>query len=295
MTTTALSALPNTLPSPLNFEAYARAVQQLPYLDEERERTLASAWKERQDKLAAWELVMAHLRLVVKVVRDQSGYGLSPGDLAQEGTVGLMKAVHRFDPERGIRLASYALKWIEAEVREYIMRNWRLVRLGSGAAMKKLFFGYRQAVAHLRQWGDTRDVTPTVQALAQELDLDAQQVRQAQAYFTGRDEALEAPSEDASREERREVNDWFTASQHADPAWVVEEADQEHHEHAALTQALATLPERDRAILTARLLQDPPQGLAELGRQHGVSAERVRQIEKRALMDLRKQLVPVTP
>jgi RNA polymerase sigma factor (sigma-70 family) len=154
MTAVALSphqSLLPRLPSPLNFEAYARAVQALPFLDDARERELAMAWKTTQDKGAAWELVMAHLRLVVRVVRDQAGYGLSPGDLAQEGTVGLMKAVHRFDPDRGIRLAAYAIKWIEAEVREYIMRNWRLVRLGSGSAMKKLFFGYRQALTSLRR------------------------------------------------------------------------------------------------------------------------------------------------
>jgi RNA polymerase sigma-32 factor len=199
--------------------------------------------------------------------------------------------VHRFDPDRGIRLASYALKWIEAEVREYILRNWRLVRLGTGAAMKKLFFGYRQAVTHLRQWGDTRDVTPTVQALAHELDLDEHQVRQAQAYFQGQDESLEAPLADDHREERRDLGRVLFAHASADPAWVVAEADQEHHQHTALTQALASLPERDRAIVTARLLQEPPVGLAELGQQHGVSAERVRQIEKRALADLRKQLI----
>lgn len=286
----------HTLPSPLNFEAYARAVNQLPFLDEARERELATAWHDRKDKLAAWELVMSHLRLVVRVVRDQAGYGLSPGDLAQEGTVGLMKAVHRFEPAKGIRLASYAIKWIEAEVREYIMRNWRLVRLGSGAAMKKLFFGYRQAVASLQSWGVDRDVAPSVQALAKELDLDDRQVAQAQAYFAGRDVGLTRDREgEDSQEERSGLQALaFGGATVADPAWAAEAADQETQRHQALAQALAQLPERDRAIVEARHLTATPLGLAELGERHGVSAERVRQIEKRALENLRKKMEPLT-
>lgn len=269
MTTLSLPALPASLPSPLNFEAYARAVQQLPFLDEHQEQTLAQAWHERKDKMAAWQLVMAHLRLVVKVVRAQKSYGLPAGDLAQEGTVGLMKAVHRFDPSRGIRLGVYALKWIEAEVREYIMRNWRMVRLGSGAAMKKLFFGYRQAVSALRHWGVERDVAPTLQALAKELHLDPGQVAQAQAYFQGQDVSLEhqaVPGDDRRHEEERLELQRSPDLAPADPADTVAEADGAAHQHARLHQALARLPERDRAIVMARHLAEQPKGLVELGR-----------------------------
>lgn len=278
-------ALAQSLPSPSNFEAYARAVQCLPFLSEQRELELATTWKNHQDKSAAWELVMAHLRLVVRVVRDQAGYGLSAGDLAQEGTVGLMKAVHRFDPARGIRLAAYAIKWIEAEVREYIMRNWRLVRLGSGAAMKKLFFGYRQAVSSLRHWGEERDVAPTIEALAQELNLSPAQVAHARAYFGGKDMSLESEVDDQrSREERPGLQSvFFQAPRGHDPAWQAETDDLTEHRSTAMGQALATLTPRDRDILQARHLQDTPMGLVELGQRHGVSAERVRQLEKRAL------------
>lgn len=296
MTALSLSPLPTSLPSPLNFEAYARAVQQLPFLDEPRERQLAAAWRDQKDPMAAWQLVMAHLRLVVKVVRAQRGYGLPAGDLAQEGTVGLMKAVHRFDPARGIRLGVYALKWIEAEVREYIMRNWRLVRLGSGAAMKKLFFGYRQAVDALRGWGVERDVAPTLQALARQLDLDPAQVAQAQAYFRGRDVSLERPpgAEDENEpiEERRDLQQAADLAP-SDPADTVAEDEAAQVQHDRLHQALARLPARDRAIVVARHLAESPKGLAELGREHGVSAERVRQIEQRALAHLKGELVPM--
>lgn len=277
---------PATLPSPSNFEAYARAVQQWPVLSAERERDLIQAWRDRGDRDAARDLVASHLRLVVRVVRDHRGYGLSQADLAQEGTVGLMRAVHRFDPSVGVRLAAYAVRWIEAEIREFIFRNWRLVRLGSSAAMRKLFFGYRQTMEALRAMKAPRQAGIGAAQVAQALGLTAAQVDQVRLYFGGRDLALEAPwveteggwDEAPSQALMLEALPDDTAG----PAAQAEEDDRQQAMKTAVGAALAELPERDRAILVARRLDAPPVGLAELGERWGISAERVRQIEARA-------------
>lgn len=275
-----------TLPSPTDYPRYVRAVQAIPMLEEAEERELATAWRDRQDKQAAWRLVLAHLRLVTKVVREHAGYGMSPGDLAQEGTVGLMKAVRKFDPARGIRLGVYALRWIEAEVREYIVRNWRQVKLGTTAAMKKLFFGYRHTVAALRELGEDRDVVPTTQAVAQAMDLSPAQVAQAEAFFRGQDMGLSSllAAEEGDQAERADVA--LLAWEQADgtsPEAAVEELDWEQQRHRQLAQALRQLPPREREILEARRLQEPPVGLVELGERYAISAERVRQLENQAM------------
>lgn len=280
------------LPSPSNFEAYARAVQQWPMLSGEDEARLIAAWRQDGNRDAARDLVASHLRLVVRVVRDHRGYGLSDGDLAQEGTVGLMRAVHKFDPQVGVRLAAYALRWIEAEIKEFIFRNWRLVKLGGTSAMKKLFFGYRQTVASLRDMKADRSSGVTPEEVAKAMGLTEGQVSQARAYFSGRDLALEAPRD----EEEVAPSDALMLEALPDaaqtPAAWAEETDRQAVVVALVQGALAQLTERDRDILVARKMTTPAVGLVELGQKWGVSAERVRQIESRAAQALAKALAP---
>lgn len=278
------------LPSPSNFEAYARAVQQWPMLDEAEEKRLIQQWRDHGSREAARELVASHLRLVVRVVRDHRGYGLPEGDLAQEGTVGLMRAVHKFDPSVGVRLAAYALRWIEAEIKEFIFRNWRLVKLGGTSAMKKLFFGYRHTMASLRELHVDRAAGVTPEEVAQAMGLSEAQVRQARAYFSGRDLALESPGPEGSDGPSDALMLEALPANQDTPEVLAEEENRQQAVHRLVHQAMARLPERDRAILTARKMLSPPQGLAELGVQWGVSAERVRQIENKAAAALAKEL-----
>lgn len=288
----ALAGGTHLLPSPSQFDAYARAVQQWPMLAADEEARLFRAWRDHGDREAARELVGSHLRLVVRVVRDHRGYGLSDGDLAQEGTVGLMRAVHRFDPSVGVRLAAYAIRWIEAEIREFIFRNWRQVRLGGTAAMKKLFFGYRQTVGALRDLRADRPAGVTPEEVARAMGLTEAQVEQARAYFAGRDLALDAPAPGADGETGPSDALMLEAlpAEEATPAARVEEADRLRAVQDTVQRALAELPERDRAILVARKMQSPARGLADLGEEWGISAERVRQVEAKALARLTARL-----
>lgn len=289
---TGQALVPTALPSPSNFEAYARAVQQLPMLSAAQEKAYVAAWADHADRDAARELVLSHLKLVVKVVRAHRGYGLPEGDLAQEGTVGLMRAVHRFDPAVGVRLAAYAVRWIEAEIREFIFRSWRLVRMGGSAGAKKLFFGYRQTVEALRKMGaDDRPKNVTAQDIATAMDLPLSQVHQAEAYFRGRDVALLAPADGEGASEQISLES--VASDVAGPQELHEVSSMRASTQLAVRHALDTLPERDRDILIARKLQTPPVGLQELGDRLGISAERVRQLELRAMKAMKEQLIQV--
>ncbi len=271
-----------SLPSPSNFEAYARAVQQWPMLSAEDEQRLVAAWRNHHDRDAARDLVASHLRLVVRVVRDHKGYGLSEGDLAQEGTVGLMRAVHKFDPTVGVRLAAYALRWIEAEIREFIFKNWRLVRLGGTSAMKKLFFGYRATVASLRDMKADRTAGVTAEEVSRAMGLTEDQVHQARAYFGGRDLALDGPRSDDDESPSEGLMLESLPDGTESIAAQVEEDDRVAAVQRAVRTALAELPPRDQAVLIARRLTNPPRGLADVGADLNVSAERVRQIEQRA-------------
>lgn len=277
------------LPSPTDFEAYARFVQKWPMLSAGEEARLIKAWHEEGDRLAARDLVTSHLRLVVRVVRAHRGYGLSSGDLAQEGTVGLMRAVQKFNPLVGVRLAAYALRWIEAEIREFIFKNWRMVRLGGTAAMKKLFFGYRQTVASLKKMDADRKVGVTAAEVARAMGLTAEQVDQARQYFDGRDTALESPRfEDSEAPSDALMLEALPSGENHAEAY--EEEDRQAAITSVVRQALNRLPERDRAVVIARQLTVPPVGLVDLGKQWGISAERVRQVEKRASQRLLENL-----
>lgn len=277
-------------PSPTDFEAYARMANQCPVLEENQERALVERWQAHGDRDAARDLVLSHLRLVIRVVRDHRGYGLSPGDLAQEGTIGLMKAVQRFDLAVGVRLAAYALRWIEAEIKEFIFRNWRMVRLGTSAAMKKLFFGYRQALASLRAWQVDRPVGVSDQQLAQALELPVAQVREAAGFFGGRDLALAPPAGEAGDDSTSQVLALEMADPQALPEEVCEQRDTQAHIVHQVRAALSALSPREQEVIRVRRMQQPAEGLAEIAARWGVSAERVRQVEVKALKRLEQAL-----
>lgn len=299
MNSLAASAL--SFPPPTRFPAYARAVQSLPLLAEEDERRLVEEWQDRGDREAARQLVMAHLRLVVKVVREHEGYGLPAGDLAQEGTVGLMRAVHKFLPRKGVRLSSYALPWIEAEVREYILRNWRLVRMATSGWAKKLFFGYRRAMREVDNFGPARPPQIRRQEVAQLLGVTPEQVEQAAGYFEGEDLAIPGSDLDSQSGQHHSVALDAELSNRpvallSPPASTPEDVaiaeERARLLPVVMSQALATLSCRERTVVEARLLQSPPEGLKELGARLGVSAERVRQIERAASSKLQDHLAP---
>ena len=285
MTVSASNAL--TLPqlSPAaNLDGYLRAVQQFPLLSLEREQSLALKYRTLDDLEAARELVLSHLRLVVAVSRQYLGYGLPQADLIQEGNLGLMKAVKRFDPTRGVRLVSFALHWIKAEIHDYILRNWQLVKVATTKAQRKLFFNLRSLK---RALGAEQSVsTEQAQQIAKELSVSAEEVMEMDRRLAGGDTPLELPNEDG---------EWAgpianLAAENADPASIVAEAQDQRVQAEGLQKALQSLDERSRAILAARWLADPDDKaptLHELADRYGISAERVRQIEGQAFKKLR--------
>lgn len=277
------STLPvHTLPSPMDFPAYDRAVQAIPMLSEDREKELVQAWTERKDREAARELVLSHLRLVTKAVKDHRGYGLPEGDLAQEGTVGLMRAVHGFDHRHGVRLAAYAWKWIEAEIREYIFRSWRLVRLGSGTTMRKLFFGYRKTMEGLRKWSPDRPVGVSVEDVARAMDLPEDQVLLAAQYFGGSDLPLLGADEEDSASSDRLMLEALPFASPAGPQDLAERVIDDDLGRQAISVAWQDLDERSQKILSARRFAEPAVPLREVAQHWGVSIERARQIEHAA-------------
>jgi len=285
MTVSASNAL--TLPqlSPAaNLDGYLRAVQQFPLLSLEREQSLALKYRTLDDLEAARELVLSHLRLVVAVSRQYLGYGLPQADLIQEGNLGLMKAVKRFDPTRGVRLVSFALHWIKAEIHDYILRNWQLVKVATTKAQRKLFFNLKSLK---RALGVEQSVsTEQARQIAKELSVSAEEVMEMDRRLAGGDTPLELPNEDG---------EWAgpianLAAENADPASIVAEAQDQRVQAEGLQKALQSLDERSRAIVAARWLADPDDKaptLHELADRYGISAERVRQIEGQAFKKLR--------
>ncbi len=282
MTAQALSfPVPSSLGS---IESYIQAANRFPLLSAEEETSLARRFRDAQDLEAARQLVLSHLRLVVSIARGYLGYGLPHADLIQEGNVGLMKAVKRYDPERGVRLVSFAVHWIKAEIHEYILRNWRLVKVATTKAQRKLFFNLRS----LKQHGGS--LSPDeVEAMAQTLNVSRHDVREMETRLYGQDVALEANTDE---DEDSFAPIAYLAAPDAEPILDIERKEREQLATTGLARALEALDERSRHIVQARWLnEENPATLHELAAQYGISAERVRQIEAKALQKMKAMLL----
>jgi RNA polymerase sigma-32 factor len=288
------------VPSLGNLDAYVSAVNRLPMLSHTEEVGLARALRDHGDLKAAGQLVLSHLRLVVSVSRQYMGYGLPQGDLIQEGNVGLMKAVKRFDPEQGVRLVSYALHWIKAEIHEYILKNWRMVKVATTKAQRKLFFNLRSMKQGMK--GDAADgdthrntLTPSeVASMASELNVKPEEVVEMEMRLSGGDVALEPQSDDG---EESYAPIAYLADDTNEPTRQIEARHRDWLAGDGIAQALECLDERSRRIVEERWLKvnDDASGgmtLHDLAAVYGVSAERIRQIEVAALKKMRKSLLP---
>ena len=268
-----------------NIDAYISAINHLPLLSQEEELSLARRLRDQNDLAAAQSLIVSHLRLVVSIARGYLGYGLPHADLIQEGNIGLMKAVKRFDPEQGVRLVSYAMHWIKAEIHEYILRNWRMVKLATTKAQRKLFFNLRSHKSGLDA------MTPDqVDALAETLKVKREEVIEMEMRMAGRDVALDAPTDD---EDDHFAPISYISSEHSEPLKVLENKQYDQLQSEGLESALAKLDDRSRRIVEARwLANDDGSGatLHELADEFGVSAERIRQIETAAMKKMKAAL-----
>jgi RNA polymerase sigma-32 factor len=271
-----------------SIDTYIQAVNRVPLLTAEEEVRLARNFRQSNDLDAAGRLVMSHLRLVVAVARNYLGYGLPHADLIQEGNIGLMKAVKRFDPERGVRLVSFALHWIKAEIHEYILRNWRLVKVATTKAQRKLFFNLRSMKK------GTSTLSPDeVQGIARELNVKPHEVSEMETRLSGGDVALEGRIEDGEEEFAPIA---YLADEDSEPTEVLQRRQHDLLQTEGVREALEHLDPRSRRIIEARWLNEDADGrvgtstLHDLAEEFGVSAERIRQIEAKALQKMRRAL-----
>jgi RNA polymerase sigma-32 factor len=264
-----------------NLAAYVQAVSAIPMLSQEREQELARDLFYNDNVDAAREMVMAHLRFVVHIARSYSGYGLAEADLIQEGNVGLMKAVKRFDPEKGVRLVSFAVHWIKAEMHEYILRNWRIVKVATTKAQRKLFFNLRSAKKTL-SWLSADEA----QAVADDLGVDVKEVHRMEGRLTSRDMAFDAPV-DSDDDDSWQAPQYYLEDLSSNPADSVESQDWKENSEQQLYHALGDLDDRSRDILARRWLAEEKSTLHELAAEYGISAERIRQLEQYAMKKLR--------
>ena len=274
-----------TVPSAGSLESYIQSVNQFRILTQEEEVRLARSLRDEGSIDAARQLVLSHLRLVVAIARGYKGYGLPQADLIQEGNIGLMKAVKRFDPERGVRLVSFAVHWIKAEIHEFILRNWRLVKIATTKAQRKLFFNLRS----MKQALDTMN-QEEVAEVAKQLGVKPEEVVEMETRFSGRDISLEPLSEDDDEETFSPIAYLTDGSE---PSHVLEDEQTTRLRGEGLEQALESLDARSRRIIEARWLREKDTAtLHELADELGVSAERVRQIEVKAMQKLRTVMTP---
>ncbi|MEK9592668.1 MAG: RNA polymerase sigma factor RpoH [Luminiphilus sp.] len=278
------SAVLNMAPG-ANLAAYVQAVSGIAVLSAEREQELAERLYYDECVDSARELVLAHLRFVVHIARSYSGYGLAEADLIQEGNVGLMKAVKRFDPNKGVRLVSFAVHWIKAEMHEYILRNWRIVKVATTKAQRKLFFNLRSQKKALG-WLSAEET----RAIAADLGVDEAEVTRMEGRLASRDIAFDAPA-DTDEEESWQAPQHFLSDGQMDPSQLAEAEDFAESSAAQLQVALIDLDERSRDILERRWLVEDKATLHELAAEYGVSAERIRQLEANALKKLRTAMV----
>ena len=275
------------VPATGSLDAYISSVSSIPMLTGEQERELAADWHQDGDLAAAQKLVFSNLRFVVHIARGYMGYGLPLADLIQEGNVGLMKAVKRFDPEVGVRLISFAVHWVRSEIHEFILRNWRIVKVATTKAQRKLFFNLRSSKKRLGWLSHTE-----VQAVADDLGVKPETVLEMESRLAGQDVTFEADASD-DEEGRPAPSGYLTANPaDTDPARLVEAADNEARGLAGLKAALNTLDERSRDIVQRRWLAEAKATLQELANEYGVSAERIRQIEAAAMKKMRAAVAP---
>jgi RNA polymerase sigma-32 factor len=276
----------NALTIPLNpsldsFDHYQQQVQAIPLLTEEEEITLATKLQNDNDLNSARRLIMSHLRLVIKIARSYSGYGLNLSDLVQEGNIGLMKAVKKFDPSRGVRLVSYAMLWIKAEIQEFVVRNWRLVKTATTKAQRKLFFNLRSMKKTLQPLKPSE-----ITDIAKDLNVKESDVMEMEYRFNGNEIALDYQNDESDEESFRPIS--YLKDENADPAVQLMRVESEKNKLDSLKNALSDLDERSRLIITSRWLDNKKtKTLHELADELNVSAERIRQIEKNALKKLK--------
>lgn len=267
-----------------SLEGYIQAVNSIPMLTAEQERELAEQLQNHGDLEAARQLVMSHLRFVVHIARNYSGYGLPQADLVQEGNIGLMKAVKRFDPTVGVRLVSFAVHWIKAEIHEYVLRNWRMVKVATTKAQRKLFFNLRKNKKRLGWFNQDE-----VRTVADELGVSPEDVTEMEARMSGQDHSFDGYDDDDSESNFAPAH--YLEDKSSDLAAVYENSNWDNHAEHRLTYALQGLDERSQQIIRARWLdEDNKLTLQELADRYGVSAERVRQLEKNALKKLKDVL-----
>ena len=263
-------------------EAYMGAVRQIPILSPAEEQALAHRYRDDGDVDAARQLVLSHLRFVVHVARGYRGYGLPLGDLIQEGNVGLMKAVKRFDPEVGVRLISFAVHWIRAEIHEFILRNWRIVKVATTKAQRKLFFNLRQSKQRLG-WLNQKEI----RAVAEDLGVPEREVIEMESRLAGQDVGFDLPGDNEDEDATFAPAAYLEAPTESDPAVVLEKTNTAADGKRRLRESLTQLDERSRDIVRRRWLSETKATLHELADEYGVSAERIRQIEAGALKKLR--------
>lgn len=265
-----------------DLNAYKRSVQRFPLLGAEEELRLAERLRDENDVDAAWQMVTSHLRFVVKIARGYSGYGLNEADLIQEGNVGLMKAVKRFDPTVGVRLVSYAVHWIRAEMHEYVLRNWRIVKVATTKAQRKLFFNLRSSKKRLA-WLNEAEAGE----IAEKLGVTRPQVYEMERRLSAHDQAFDQPAGDT---ESTYSPSAYLEDKSFDPAQAVEDDDWEEHTQSRVLAGLHDLDDRSRDIIERRWMAEEKSTLHELASEYGVSAERIRQIEAAAMKKMRKVL-----
>ncbi|WP_413285585.1 RNA polymerase sigma factor RpoH [Vibrio sp. MA40-2] len=264
-----------------SLDSYIRSANSYPMLTPEEERELAERLHYKGEIEAAKGLILSHLRFVVHVARGYSGYGLPMADLVQEGNIGLMKAVKRFNPEVGVRLVSFAVHWIKAEIHEYVLRNWRIVKIATTKAQRKLFFNLRKSKKRLG-WFNNGEV----ETVARELGVEPSEVREMESRLAAQDSAFELQNDDDDSSSYS-APVLYLEDKHSDVADNVEADNWEHHTNTRLSHALATLDERSQHIVRSRWLEDKKSTLQELAEMYSVSAERIRQLEKNAMKKLK--------
>ena len=268
-----------------SLESYIQSVNQIPLLSVSEEQQLATRLRDEGDLYAARQMVLSHLRFVVHVARGYSGYGLSQADLIQEGNIGLMKAVKRFDPERNVRLVSFAVHWIKAEIHEYILRNWRIVKLATTKAQRKLFFNLRKSKKRLG-WFNQKEVN----ALAKDLNVDPEVVVEMEKRMSSHDAAFDGYGDANDNEDFTPSPSGYLTDASQEPVNILEKQNTADHDRSRLQLALGELDERSQDILQQRWLAEKKATLHQLAEKYSISAERIRQLEKNAMTKLKGSL-----